>query len=228
MRPSVTRVYLRSDPVRRGPHLNDGKNGRAAPFAYDDSSMSTLHNRHTGERLALRRVVRDGQIWLELKGSLPPHQDGPPLHVHYAETEEGQVVAGTLSAVVDGQRIQVRAGETTAFPAGSVHRWWNDGDDTLVFEGFVKSVVDLDVYLEAVFDVLNSVPSKRPPLFYMAHVAWRHRRTQALRVGPAWILRIALPAIVLVGTMLGRYRGTNWPGCPDRSREPSLASAGSQ
>jgi len=24
------------------------------------------------------------------------------------------------------------------------------------------------------------------------------------------------PAVVLIGTILGRYRGLDWPGCPDR------------
>ena len=74
-----------------------------------------LHNRHTGERLELRRVARHGQIWLELKGTLPPRRQGPPLHVHYQETEEGQVIAGTLSAVVDGRRIRVGA-DTPVLP----------------------------------------------------------------------------------------------------------------
>jgi hypothetical protein len=47
-------------------------------------------------------------LCLELKGSLPPRQDGPPLHVHYREHEEGTVVAGTLSAEVDGRQLQVK------------------------------------------------------------------------------------------------------------------------
>jgi hypothetical protein len=105
-----------------------------------------------------------------------------------------------------------------------VHRWWNEGDDTLVFEGFAKPVVDLDLYLQAVFEVLNSGSAERPPLFYMAHVAWRHRRTQALRFIPQWIQAILWPAIVLMGTALGRYRGTDWPGCPDRCTEAPLVS----
>jgi mannose-6-phosphate isomerase-like protein (cupin superfamily) len=185
-----------------------------------------LQNRHTGERLALRRVPRGGQIWLELKGTLPPRREGPPLHVHYEEVEEGRVIAGTLSAVMNGRRLRVGPGEAARFPMGSVHRWWNDGDDTLVFEGFSKPVVDLDLYLQAVFDVLNSGPAERPPLFYMAHVAWRHRRTQAVLFAPRWIQPVLLPLIVLVGTALGRYRGTNWPGCPDRCTRAPLVSDG--
>src|SRR6516162_3368464 len=131
----------------------------------------TLRNRHTGEHLDLRRIVRDGQMCLELRGSLPPRQDGPPLHVHYREHEEGTVIAGTLSAEVDGRVIRVEAGGTALLPMGSAHRWWNDGDELLVLQGIAKPVVDLDVYFQAAFEVLNSGPARRPPLFYMAHLA---------------------------------------------------------
>ena len=128
-------------------------------------------------------------------------------------------MAGTLSAVVNGQQILVGAGGTASFPVGSMHRWWNDGDEMLVVEGYVKPVINLDRYLQAVFDVLNSGPSDRPPLFYMAHVAWRHRQTQAVLFIPRPIQAVVLPLIVLVGTIVGRYRGTDWPGSPGRCKE---------
>jgi hypothetical protein len=69
------------------------------------------------------------------------------------------------------------------------------------------------------FDVLNAGPPDRPQLFYMAHVAWRHRRTQAVLFVPRLAQAVLLPLIVLVGTVLGCYRGTDWPGCPERCRE---------
>jgi|SRR5581483_2515220 len=175
-----------------------------------------LQNRHTGEELRLRRVVREGIPGLELRGSLPPRREGPPLHVHSREYEEGFVIAGTLSAEVDGRQFEVKAGGTAPLPMGSAHRWWNAGDETLVFEGIVRPVVDLDIYLTAAFEILNSGPVNRPPLFYMAHLAWRHRKTQAVLFAPRWIQTVLVPTIVLVGTVLGRYRGTDWPGCPVR------------
>lgn len=184
-----------------------------------------LENRHTGERLALRRVKRNGDVWLELKGSLPPHREGPPLHVHFVEEEEGHVVSGTLSAVVDGEIVRVHAGGDARFPSGSAHRWWNDGDETLVFEGYSGPVVDLDRYLQAVFDVLNAGRPGRPSLFYMAHVARRHRRTQAVLIGPRIVQAILFPAVVAIGTLLGKYRGVDWPGSPTRLREAPLAES---
>jgi hypothetical protein len=50
----------------------------------------------------------------------------------------------------------------------------------------------------------------------MAHLAWRHRRTQAVLFAPLWLQRVLLPVVVLLGRILGRYRGTDWPGCPAR------------
>jgi len=182
----------------------------------DSPGWRALTNRHTGERLELRRVVQDGVHCLELKGSLPPRQDGPPLHVHYQEDEVITVVAGTLSAEVDGRELQVQKSGSARLPSGSAHRWWNAGDETLVLEGVIRPVVDLDMFFEAAFEVFNSGPANRPPLFYLAHLAWRHRKTQATLFAPLWAQRIVLPLVVLVGTILGRYRGTQWPGCPAR------------
>lgn len=84
------------------------------------------------------------------------------------------------------------------------------------FDGFARPIVDLDRFLSATFDVINSGPARRPPLFYMVHLLWRHRKTQRVLIGPQWVQTAMFPAIVLLGTVLGRYKGTDWPGCPDR------------
>jgi hypothetical protein len=145
--------------------------------------------------------------------------------VHYAETEECRVLAGTFSATVDGKDVRAGAGEAIRFPAGVSHRWWNDGNDTLVAEGYITPLVDFDRHLQAVFDVLNSGPAAdRPPLFYMAHVMWRHRRTQGVLLMPRPIQALLWPLIVFIGTIFGRYEGTDWPGSPSRCRGvPSIA-----
>lgn len=183
------------------------------------SSSSTclrLHNRHTGEVLSISRRQKDGEDVLELQGTLPAHRQGPPLHVHYLEDEEGRVTEGRLSLDVGGRRMDVGVGETVRLPRGVPHRWWNDGDQPVVFEGCTRPVADLDRYLQAVFEVMNAGTPDRPPLFYLAHVALRHRRTQAALVMPLPLQAVLFRAVVAIGTILGRYRGTEWPGCPTR------------
>jgi mannose-6-phosphate isomerase-like protein (cupin superfamily) len=173
-----------------------------------------LENRHTGEILVMRRM-RDaqGQIVLTLDGTLPPGTSGPPLHVHFHEHEQGIVKAGTLGAQIGTDKFVVPAGGTVVLPAGRPHRWWNAGDDLLEFSGHVVPV-DLDRYLQAVFAVLNA-SNGRPPIFYLAHVLWRHRGTQLLSIPPPAIQRILLPAVLIIGRILGKYRGSSWPGSPE-------------
>jgi mannose-6-phosphate isomerase-like protein (cupin superfamily) len=184
----------------------------------------TLENRHTGERLTLRRVQRGDAVWLELKGTLPPQREGPPLHIHFAEDEEGRVRSGVLSAIMNGHRISAGPGESTAFPRGSVHRWWNEGNETLELEGYARPVVDLDRYLQAIFEILNAGPEGRPPLFYVAHAALRHRHTQAVLIMPRPLQAVLFRVLVVLGTVLGRYRGDDWPGSPSRCRGAPLAA----
>ena len=196
-------------------------------MAGNDTRTLVLTNRHTGEVLALRRVKQGDEVWLELKGTLPPHTDGPPLHIHFEEHEEGCVKSGTLAATVDGRQITIATGERVVLPRGSVHRWWNGGDDTLQFDGHAHPVVDLDRYLQAAFEVLNAGPQGRPPIFYMAHLALRHRHTQSLATIPRPVQAVLFRVVVALGTLLGRYRGTDWPGCPSRCPgAPLIADVG--
>jgi len=175
-----------------------------------------LANRHTGEVLEIRRETRGGVSVLGLRGTLPAHRHGPPLHIHHFEDEEGVITSGTLSAEVDGERLTVGLGETVRLPRGVPHRWWNDGDEPLCFEGYIRPAVDLDRYLQAVFEVMNAGSPNRPSLFYLAHVAVRHRRTQTVLVMPQVLQPVLFRAVVALGALLGRYRGTRWPGCPAR------------
>jgi len=175
-----------------------------------------LENRHNGEILKMHRV-RDaqGKIVLFLDGTLPPRATGPPLHVHIKEREEGRVKAGTLGAQVGTEKVTVPAGGTVVLPAGLPHRWWNAGDDLLEFSGHVVPAVDLDRFLQAMFALFNASASGRPPIFHLAHVLWRHRETQVLTGPPVAVQRIVLPVVLFIGRILGKYRGSSWPGAPE-------------
>ena len=178
-----------------------------------------LENRHTGEILRLSRVRdAEGKAVLLIEGSLPPRSSGPPVHVHLREREEGVVKAGTLGARIGNKKVIFPAGETVVFPAGVVHTWWNAGDDLLELSGRAIPVADLDRYLQAIFAVLNASQSSRPSIFYAAHVLWRHRHTQVVELPPRFVQRILFPLVLFVGRILGKYRGTNWPGSPESCR----------
>jgi mannose-6-phosphate isomerase-like protein (cupin superfamily) len=174
-----------------------------------------LELRHTGEILRMCRVCdSQGQTILALYGSLPARASGPPFHIHFHEREEINVKAGTLGAQVGTEKIIVPTGGTAVLPAGVAHKWWNAGDDLLEVSGRVVPAKELDRFLQALFAVLNASPSGRPSIFYIAHVLSRYRDTQAIMIPPRAIQRIVFPLVLLVGRVLGKYRGDNWPGSP--------------
>lgn len=179
-------------------------------------NLLKLENRHTREILKMRRA-RDaaGQIVLAIDGSLPPRMGGPPLHVHFHQREEVNVKGGMLGAQIGREKIVVPAGGSAVFSAGVVHKWWNGGDEVLELSGQAIPAGDLDRYLQALFAVLNASASGRPSIFYLAHVLWRHRHTQTVLAPPRPIQRILFPLVLLVGRVLGKYRGTTWPGSPE-------------
>ena len=180
-----------------------------------ENTCLTLVRQDTGEVLRLRRVRdADGQIILTLDGSLPPKAQGPPPHIHFHQLEEGTVKAGTLGARVGNRTITVPTGGRAVLPAGVVHTWWNAGEDLLEFSGRAVPAGDLDRYLQAIFAVVNAGLPGRPPLFYIAHVLWRHRRNQVLTMPPVFVQRIVFPLVIALGHLLGKYRGDDWPGSP--------------
>jgi mannose-6-phosphate isomerase-like protein (cupin superfamily) len=189
-------------------------------------SVLILENRHTRETLRMRRE-RDvsGQVILIIEGSLPPRSNGPPPHVHFQQREEGLVQAGTLGARIGEQTLVVQTGEDAAFPAGVVHSWWNAGETLLEFSGRVVPAVDLDQFLQALFAVLNASATDRPSIFYLAHVLWRHRGTQGVVTPPVAIQRILFPVVMLIGRVLGKYKGQGWPGCPETCTGAPLSEA---
>jgi len=174
-----------------------------------------LENRHTGEILRMRRVRdSEGRTILAVEGSLPARASGPPLHVHFHLREEGVVKAGSLGAQIGNEKVVIPTGGTGVFPAGVVHNWWNAGDDQLELSGRVIPAGDLDRYLQALFAVLNAGPAGKPSLFYIVHVLWRHRQTQAVMAPPRAIQRLVFPLVLLAGYISGKYRGDSWPGSP--------------
>lgn len=175
-----------------------------------------LENRHTGEVLDMRRVRGvDDKTVLILEGSLPPRRSGPPLHVHADLRETIVVRAGSLGVRVGRETFVISTGKTAVAPPGIPHTWWNAGDEPLEVSGRVIPAGDLDRFIQAMFAVVNASSSGgRPSIFYIAHVLWRHRRTQTTALPPKAIQRVLFPLVLLAGHVLGKYRGTTWPGSP--------------
>lgn len=89
---------------------------------------TVLHNPVTGEyaRVVEHTPERAVGELLAVRGAAVA---GP--HVHPGQEERFEVVEGVMGYRLGDERGELRAGEAATVPAGTVHDWWNAGDDTL-------------------------------------------------------------------------------------------------
>lgn len=157
---------------------------------------STLELRHTGERLTLRRIKNDNGVEELRLTGSLPAHRRGPPLLIHFEEDE-------RGEVVSGTLSATVDGIPLVIKAGDSGHFpkgsahrWWNDGDE---ELVLKGVVTPAVDLD--------------------------RYLQALVV-PRAVQRILFPIVVLLGTALGKYRGTAWPGCPSRCPGAPLASPG--
>jgi mannose-6-phosphate isomerase-like protein (cupin superfamily) len=66
---------------------------------------------------------------LEVEGEWGSGGKPPPPHYHPAQDEHFEVLEGTLTARVDGEKLELGRGETLDIPSGVHHQIWNESDE---------------------------------------------------------------------------------------------------
>jgi quercetin dioxygenase-like cupin family protein len=166
----------------------------------------TIDNGH-GELLTFTGVTRGPSgDRLKVDGVAQPGA-GPPMHVHYLQEEAARVVRGRFGYQSPGGQPQFAGpGELVIWPAGTPHKWWNAGGDELQITGWCSPPDNIEFFLGTLFVSTKENGGVRPGLFDAAFIATRYRTEFALLEIPAFVRRIVIPLVYLVGTVTGKYR----------------------
>jgi mannose-6-phosphate isomerase-like protein (cupin superfamily) len=73
-------------------------------------------------------IVGSGPAELLVIASYVPLGSPPPAHLHPAQDERFEVLEGRMRAKLDGEELEIAAGETLEVPAGSAHQMWNPAE----------------------------------------------------------------------------------------------------
>lgn len=60
--------------------------------------------------------------YVEIETTYPPHSPRPPRHLHPSQTEQFDVLAGSLDADCGDDTFTANAGDTFTVPAGTAHQ----------------------------------------------------------------------------------------------------------
>jgi mannose-6-phosphate isomerase-like protein (cupin superfamily) len=168
-----------------------------------------LSNPVTKERMTfLRTSAQTGgdHVLVELRSA--PGGFVAAAHTHPAQIETFEIVSGTLGAKVGRRQVEARAGETLVVDQGTPHKWWNAGDDELVFRCEIRPAGQFEQLIETMFSLAADGKTNRkgmPNPLRLAVIAEHHFADVQLPFPPPALQRLGLALGAPLGRLLG-YR----------------------
>lgn len=132
-------------------------------------------------------------------------------HVHEAQEERYEVVSGVATYIIDGVRHTAHPGETVVIKPGTVHcNPWNDHESGLLHLRRVTTPEGgAQLFFVTWFTLLNADRYINHAVLQMSPI---QLSVVAVHIGektyihglPIWGQKIALPALALIGRLIGR------------------------
>lgn len=148
--------------------------------------------------------IDNGRAILETE--IYPHAEGPPAHIHTDFDETFEIVEGTLSFIVDGNKRTLSKGDKVTVPAGTAHKFYNETDArAIVAADHAVMPVVFAGYLSQLYGFMDeSDRNQRPPRILLQLSMWYPHFDSTLAEGPPpavskaifWLLQ---PAARLLG-----------------------------
>ncbi len=183
----------------------------------------TLVNPVTKERMTFLKTAAETNgeyVLIELRAA--PGGVVAAAHVHPAQTETFDVISGTLGAKVGGKKIEAKAGDVLVVEPRVAHKWWNAGEDELVFRCEVRPALQFEQLIETMFSLAADGKTNKkgmPNPLRLAVIANHHLGDVQLPVVPRWMQKAALA----LGAPTGRIFGFQSNYVPAGESAPATA-----
>ena len=164
-------------------------------------------NRVQGDRFVVREGSEDtggerlvGDLYIRSGGAVAGK------HIHSYITERFEVLAGTVRIHVDGRDEIARAGETVEVCPGTVHDWWNVGEDEAHVLMEITPGARFELMIQNLFGLANDGKTNArgvPRLLPLALFTREFRREGEFIRPPRIVQRVLFAAVA----PLARARG---------------------
>jgi len=147
-------------------------------------------------------------------------------HVHPFQAEQFTVVTGRLGVKVGREQKELAVGEIAVIEAGTPHKFWNAGEETLRFIADVRPALQFESLIETMFGLATDGKTNRkgmPTPLRLAVIANHHFDVVRLPKVPHWMQKAALAMGAPLGRLLG-YQPT-YEAVPTETATGELAIA---
>ena len=177
----------------------------------------SLTNPVTGETLVFRTTAADSNgDRVVVEAFVEPDGAVAAAHLHPAQEECFEILAGELEFRIRKQTLVARAGDRVLVPAGTPHRFRNVGTETAPFVCTVEPALGFEQLIETMFSLAadGKVNKKgMPSPLRLAVIARHHFGDVRLPFPPAWLQWIGLTLGAPLGLLFG-YRAAYAPKAP--------------
>jgi quercetin dioxygenase-like cupin family protein len=174
----------------------------------------TIENPVTGERLHFRATAADtGGEAVVVEVTVQPNGFVAAAHVHPYQTEQFEIVSGTLTFQVGRETLEARPGHVVTVEPGTPHKFWNAGDGEAHFVTEIRPALQFEQLIETMFSLAADGKTNRkgmPNPLRLAVIAKDHFDEVRLPSAPDWLQRLGLALGAPAGRILG-YEATYAP-----------------
>lgn len=146
------------------------------------------------------RVRRADEHALEVEVEWTPGDGKPPGHLHPHQDERFEVLAGVVTACVDGAEHRLVPGDALDIPAGAVHQMWNAGDEPARAIWETRPAGRTLEWFRAL-DAAGGAERTPTPLA-MAPLLTKYRDVFRLSARPRSVVSVALALLAVVALVL--------------------------
>lgn len=172
----------------------------------------TIENPVTGDRVCFLQTAAEsnGEL-LRIEYIVTRRENAPhvPLHFHLLSEERFEVVQGKLGVILGTERTKqfLQVGESVVIPAGTIHTFWNAGEEALHFITEIKPPGHFQSYWETMFGLARDgkVNAKGFPALFQLMVIAETADSYTTDL-PLPILKSIIKVFAWIGRRLG-YRG---------------------
>ena len=176
-----------------------------------------LENPVTGERLRFLKTSRDtGGEYVVVEVLLKPGGTVAAAHIHPFQTEEFNIVAGTVGFKLGRKKLEATPGDLVRVEPGTAHKFWNAGDKPARFITVVRPALQFEQLIQTMFSLAAEGKTNRrgmPNPLHLAVIAKAHFDVVRLPFPPVFMQRMGLALAAPLGRLAG-YAGTHEPAAP--------------
>jgi len=146
-----------------------------------------------GETLIITKsaIESNGQI-TEFEGIEEPGI-GPPMHVHFKQQEWVRVSMGKMRVKTLTKEFSLTEGQEYTFEPGEAHQFWNEGDQTLRYSGYVKPSNNYEYFIRHIYQSANKANDDKPSPFDAAYLLTKYKTEMDMLVIPNPVKKNSVP-----------------------------------